>query len=69
MSTPSPCDSDSLLARELVGCRVRFRHLPSAMEPRSILVTAAEKNMIRLCGWAGLFAPHLFVVVERKEQR
>jgi hypothetical protein len=56
----------SLLAQELVGCKVRFRHLPHGMEPTSILVIGAEANMIRLHGWTGLFAPHLFVVVEQK---
>jgi hypothetical protein len=57
----------SLLASELVGCKVRFRHLPEGMEPTSILVIGAELNMVRLHGLAGLFAPHLFVVVEPRQ--
>jgi hypothetical protein len=52
-----------LQAEALVGCYVRFAHLPSKCYPTPILVTEAEHGMIRLEGWAGYFAPHLFVVV------
>jgi hypothetical protein len=51
-------------AESLVGSYVRFAHLPSNCYPTPIRVTEALPNgMIRLAGWAGHFAPHLFVVV------
>jgi len=56
--------SEVFLARELVGKHVRFRHLPKDSEARPILVSGAQKNMISLVGHVGLYAPHLFVVVD-----
>lgn len=47
------------------GEYVRFKHLPKNVEPAPLLVTHVHANgMIRLLGWAGDFAPHLFVVVD-----
>jgi hypothetical protein len=52
------------LAESLVGKHVRFRPLPKDMQPTPILVIEAVNGMIRLAGWTGYFAPHLFDVVE-----
>ena len=53
-----------MTAAELVGKYVQFRYLPKKHDPTPVLVLSAAPNgMIRLAGWAGLFAPHLFVVV------
>lgn len=47
------------------GGYVRFRYLPANIKPTPLLVTHVHANgMIRLLGWAGDFAPHLFVVVD-----
>jgi hypothetical protein len=47
------------------GDYVRFAHLPRAAKPSPVMVTKILPNgMIRLLGWGGDFAPHLFVVVE-----
>ncbi len=57
-------------AAALVGKQVRFAHLPEEIKPTPILVTGATSGMIQLEGWAGDFAPHLFVEVEQEvEQR
>jgi hypothetical protein len=51
-------------AESLVGCYVRFAHLPSNCNPTPIRVTeATPSGMIVLAGWAGYFAPHLFIEV------
>ncbi len=50
-------------ARELVGKRVKFNH--KRAQPESYLVTrATEDGLVELEGWAGAFAPHLFVTTE-----
>jgi len=52
-------------AEALAGKYVRFRHLPAKIKPTPVLVTKVLSNgMIRLFGWSGDFAPHLFVVVD-----
>jgi hypothetical protein len=57
-------------AQALVDKYVRFAHLPENSQALPILVLSAESNgMIRLAGWAGLFAPHLFVVVDPPKKR
>lgn len=54
-------------AESLVGCYVRFAHLPANSEAHPVRVIEAVNGMIRLAGWAGYFAPHLFVVVKRPQ--
>jgi hypothetical protein len=53
-----------LAAADLVGKYVRFAHMPEEIKPTPIRVTGARNGMIELEGWAGEFAPHLFVEVE-----
>jgi hypothetical protein len=68
-------------AVSLVGKHVRFRYLPKDSKSQAIarelagipeagpiLVSGARKNMISLTGWVGLFAPHLFVVVDSPKE-
>jgi hypothetical protein len=44
---------------------VRVKILPANCRPTPLLVTKILPNgMIRLLGWAGDFAPHLFVKVD-----
>lgn len=53
---------EHLLAESLVGRYVRFAHLPAETKPTPIRVCAATSaGMVELEGWAGEFAPHLFV--------
>lgn len=52
------------LAEALVGRHVRFAHLPANCYPTPIrVIEATPTGMIRLAGWSGYFAPHLFVEV------
>ncbi len=55
-------------AESLVGAYVRFAHLPANMNPTPIRVIEAQNGMIRLAGWTGYFAPHLFVVAAAPPQ-
>lgn len=51
------------------GDYVRFAHLPAKMHPTPILVVeVTPRGLIRLFGWAGTFAPHLFVVVKKSKE-
>jgi len=52
-------------AEALVGKYVRLKVLPKDSQAAPLRVNEALPNgMIRLTGWAGYFAPHLFVVVD-----
>jgi hypothetical protein len=58
------------LAESLVGKHVRFAHLPDTSQAPPIYVRGATANgMVLLEGFAGYFAPHLFVVWEPSESR
>ena len=62
----TPADVSSKTRPIERGDHVRLRHLPASMKPPAIEVTEVmPKGFIRLSGWAGYFAAHLFVVVEK----
>ena len=51
------------------GDLVRFAHLPASVEPIPKRVLRVTWNgMLELEGFAGYFAPHLFVVVEKRKE-
>ena len=53
-------------AKSIVGQYVRFAPLPEDCKPTPIKVTEVTANgMLRLEGRAGMYAPHLFVVVDK----
>jgi hypothetical protein len=53
-------------AEALVGKYVRFAYLPAGCKPTPRRVTGTTRHgMIRLEGWVGDFAPHLFEVVDQ----
>ena len=57
-------------AEALAGSYVRFRHLPPSVHPTPIRVVEVFANgMIRLEGWEGYFAGHLFEVVAPPKKR
>ena len=56
------------VARSLVGKDVRFAHEQSA-GPLHRVVLASADGMVELRDMGGLFAPHLFVVVEKEVTR
>jgi hypothetical protein len=56
-----------LLARHLLGKRVRFAHHVDDRQGAEVLSVTAE-GLIAITGYTGHFAPHLFVVVEDPER-
>jgi hypothetical protein len=49
-------------AFKLLGNLVRFAHQPEG--PYYLCVSANKDGMVEVLGLSGVFAPHLFVVVE-----
>jgi hypothetical protein len=49
-------------AQRLVGCTVRWAHDPSG--PSMRVEEATSEGMVRVTGYSGDFAPHLFVRVD-----
>jgi hypothetical protein len=66
MTAAGSVHHDLKLGAELIGKYVVFRYTAELVNAHPIRVAALKSNgMIELEGWAGEFAPHLYVVVEK----
>jgi hypothetical protein len=62
---PTPLMDRKIAALELLGKRVRFAHQRPSDAPEGYRVQSVNwSGLVSIEGFSGLFAPHLFVVVE-----